>query len=121
MALASLDIVNILNRELPQFGCPASTLSSLAGISSGKLSSYLNGVTRCPHEHELKLRQTWARLKKLVEFAKPLPLDFRKVGELKSLLEQMESQVLTVVVFRTDEQLADDDSLRLLAGAETRQ
>ena len=61
------------------------------------------------------------QLKKLVEFAKPLPLDFRKVGELKSLLEQMESQVLTVVVFRTDEQLADDDSLRLLAGAETRQ
>jgi hypothetical protein len=98
MALASLDIVAILKRELLSFGVPASTLASLAGISSGKLSSYLNEVTRCPNDHELRLRQAWTQLKRLIEKTKPLPLNFTKAGALRRSLDMMEAGTLVVVV-----------------------
>jgi len=105
MALATFDIIAILQRELPQLGIPASTVSSLAGISSGKLSSYMNGVNRCPVDHEVKLRVTWAQLKKLIEYAAPLPLDYRKVAQLRKSLDAMEDGTLQIVVFenRCDE------------------
>src|SRR5207249_5159117 len=38
VTLATFDIINILRRELPQVGCRMSTVASLAGVSSGKMS-----------------------------------------------------------------------------------
>jgi hypothetical protein len=103
MAGASLDIVNVLNRELPNFGVPASTVARLAGISGGRLSSYLNGsgVVRVPTSDELKLRNAWTQLKKLIHFAKPLPLDYRKFGELDHSIKMMEGGLLTICVFES--------------------
>jgi hypothetical protein len=103
MALATFDIVAILRRELPEYGVPAATLSSLAGISSGKLSAYLNGIARCPNEHELRLRTTWAQIKKLVTHADPLPLNFTRADILRKCIDLMESGVLKVVVFEQKE------------------
>jgi hypothetical protein len=101
MALATYDIIAILQRELPHLGIPASTVSSLAGISSGKLSSYMNGVNRCPHEHEIKLRKTWAQLRKLIEYAAPLPLNYTRADVLRRCIDMVESGILQVVVFET--------------------
>jgi len=102
MALAWLDIISVLKRELPQLGVPASTLSSLAGISSGKLSSYLNGVNRCPNEHDVKLRKTWSQLRKLIEYAAPLPLNYTRADVLRRCIDIMEEGVLQIVVFEHD-------------------
>jgi hypothetical protein len=96
---ASLDIINVLRKELPEFGCPATTVSALAGISSGKLSSYMNGVNRCPNEHDRRLRETWAALKKLIHHAEPLPIDYRKVDKLRQSLDAFESGALQIVIF----------------------
>jgi hypothetical protein len=103
MALATFDIIAILQRELPLRGIPASTLSSLAGISSGKLSSYMNGVNRCPVEHEVKLRTTWAQLKKLIEKTTPLPLNYTRANVLRRCIDLMESDRLQIIVVDSDQ------------------
>ena len=102
MALATFDIIAILQRELPQLGIPASTVSSLAGISSGKLSSYMNGVNRCPIEHELRLRKTWAQLHKLIEHSAPLPLNYTRANVLRRCIDLMEAGLLLVIVHESD-------------------
>ena len=97
----SLDIITILGKELAALGIPASTVSSLAGISSGKLSSYLSGLNRCPAQHDIALRKTWASLKKLIAYAHPIPVDYRKIALLKEALAAMESGELQIVVLQT--------------------
>jgi hypothetical protein len=104
LALATLDIIAVLQRELKQFECPASTLASLAGISGSKLTSYLNETNRCPVEHELKLRTAWAQFKKLVEFARPLRLDYSKTGDVRRCIQMMDDGELQVIVYRTSDQ-----------------
>jgi hypothetical protein len=99
MNTATFDIVNVLNRELKDLGVPATTLATLAGISSGKMSSYLNGITPVPNEHDLKLRLTWASLKKLISSAAPLPIDYRRAAKLRESLDLLESGALQIVVF----------------------
>lgn len=100
MATGTLDVVNVLNRELREWNCPARTLAHIAGLSSGKLSSYLNEVTRVPVEDELKLRTKWAALKRLIDATKPLPLDLSKVGDISRSLDAFESGELQIVVTR---------------------
>ena len=110
MALATFDIVNVLRRELKQlnadgsvkFDCPMSTVASLAGVSSGKISAYMNEVQRVPHNHEIALRKSWSDLKRLIEYSYPLPLDFRKVDKLRECIEMMQEQTLQIVVFEHD-------------------
>jgi hypothetical protein len=108
MALATFDIVSILRRELAQSGCPASTVGALAQISSGKISAYLNGAVPCPAQHDLRLRKTWASLKKLVDYAQPLPIDFRKVTQLRTAINMVESGELQIVIFEKGPGTADD-------------
>jgi hypothetical protein len=96
---AALDIISVANQTLEELRCPASTLAGLAGITGAKLSQYLNGVVRIGAQDELKLRNTIASLRKLVEYASPLPLDYRRVGEIRRLLDTMEAGILQVVVF----------------------
>lgn len=100
--LGTLDIIAVLKRELRDFEMPASTVSALAGISGGKLSSYLNGARRCPSHHDVALRRTWAQLKKLIHDAGMLPLDYRKVDRLRGSIAAMESGELQIVVLHQE-------------------
>jgi|GEM_PF-5008412 len=95
---ASLDIINVLKKELSDLHCPASTLATLAGVSGGRLSTYLNEVAPCPAPDELKLRETLALVKRLVEYSRPLPLDFRRCGEIRRSIDLMESGALKIVL-----------------------
>jgi hypothetical protein len=97
--------MNTLKYELRNRAIPVSTLASIADISSGKLSSYLNGQTRCSNEHELKLRNGWTRLKRLIEFSAPLPLNYTRADELQDCIYLMESGELQIVVFRTSDKI----------------
>lgn len=102
MSLATFDIISILRRELPPSGCRMSTVASLAGVSSGKMSAYMNGIVRVPHDHEVRLRKTWAQLKKLAEYSRPLPLDFGKVSAIRQCIDLMENNQLHIAVFEHD-------------------
>jgi len=100
----SLDIVTILKRELPALNLPASTVASLAGISPSKLTSYLNGVGRCGHDHDIKLRAAWSGLKKFLEYAGPIPVDFRRVDKLRESIQAMAEGRLKIVVIHEPEE-----------------
>jgi hypothetical protein len=108
--LTTFDIVSVLRRELKtlnedgtvRFDCPMSTVAALAGVSSGKMSAYMNASVRVPHEHDIRLRKTWESLKKLLEYAYPVPVDLRKIDRLRQSLEEMESGSLQIVVFKTE-------------------
>ena len=96
---ATLDIMNILRRELAEFRVPAGTVASLADISSGKMSQYLNGSIRCPIEHEIRLRKTWTGLRRLIELCRPIPINYAKTGELKQSLIALENRELHILIF----------------------
>ena len=101
--MAVFGIENILKRELPLYGVPGTTVGTLAGISSGMMSAYINGQRRVPNDHEIKLHDAWAKLKKLIEYARPLPLNFKKAGELRECIRLMESGSLFIIVGNSSE------------------
>jgi hypothetical protein len=71
----------------------------LAGISGAKLSQYLNDVVRVGAQDELRLRNATIALRKLVEFSRPLPLDFGQVGAIRQCIDMMESGDLQIIIF----------------------
>ena len=93
-----LDIVSILRTELPTRRIPAACVACLSGISSGRLSSYLNQNVTCPGSDATKLIQTWEQIKKLLEFAAPLPLNFRDAGAIAECIRKMENKTLQIIV-----------------------
>jgi hypothetical protein len=95
-----MEIVETVNRDLQHLGCPASTLAGLAGIAGGRLSNYLNGVQSVPNDDDRKLRLALAGLKKLIAAAQPLPIDFRKVGELRQLISALENGGIEIFVLQ---------------------
>ena len=102
MAVGSLDIISILDRELRDHDVPASCIAKIAGVSSGRLSAYLNGTIQCSAQHQLALREAWLQLKKLIVFAAPLPLGFSKHKEVTRCIDMMERGVLQVVVIENE-------------------
>jgi hypothetical protein len=98
MAIGPLDIVNVLNTELPAFGVPQRTLATLCGISSGRLSAYLSENRRLEAEDNIKLRRTWASLKRIIELARPLKLDLSRPGDLGRVIEADQSGHLLIIV-----------------------
>lgn len=105
--MATHDICGILRRELTARGIPASTIAALAGISSSRLSKYLNGSERCPIDHEVALYEAWSNLRKLLEYAAPLPLDYSKTNQIRECIDKMNDGTLRIIVFRPDETEAE--------------
>jgi hypothetical protein len=96
---AAFDIITILNKELREFNVPARALASESGISAPRLGSYLNEDIRCPAEHDLLLRETWTKIKRLIALCDPIPIDFSKAGVVRQLIKMMESGELQVVIY----------------------
>jgi hypothetical protein len=90
--------IAMLNEALIELNCPASLICGLTGISNGTLSNYRNGVTRLTGDHDFKIRTAVAALKKLVEAARPIPVDFRRVAELRPLIDSLESGRIAIIV-----------------------
>jgi hypothetical protein len=90
--------IEMLNKELVALNCPASVIAGLTGISNGTLSNYRNGVTRLTGTDDFKIRNAVATLKKLVEAAHPIPVDFRRVAELRPLVDALETGRLVIIV-----------------------
>jgi hypothetical protein len=96
---AKFDIIRILNEEAGALGVPDSTTSALSGVPPARLSGYRRGVEKCPNHHEKMLRETWSDLKKLIDAAYPLPLDYRKVDALRQSIKMMKSGELSILVY----------------------
>ena len=100
--MGTRNVCEILRHELPARQIPASSIAALADITSSRLSKYLLGSERCPLAHEESLYAAWSRLRQLIEFASPLPLNFSKVNELRRCIEMMESNELQIIIFQPD-------------------
>lgn len=108
--MGSFDIITILRRELPALNIPASTLAGLTNsVSSSRLSKYLNGSERCGGEHYEQLQKAWSKLKQLIQFSAPLPLDYRKVDKLRESLDAMETGSLRIIVYNETESVKEDN------------
>ena len=90
--------IEMLNKELAALNCPASVIAGLAGISNGTLSNYRNGITPLTGSDDFKIRNAVSALKKLVEAAKPIPVDFRRVNELKPLVDSLTAGKIAIIV-----------------------
>jgi hypothetical protein len=95
----SLDIVTRLRTELPALRVPISTVASLAGISSSRVSSYVNGVLGCPGTDNVLLNDTWRDLQNLIKAVDPLILDYRRVEALRTAIKLMHEGRLHVSCF----------------------
>ena len=95
----SLDIVTRLRTELPALRVPVSTVASLAGLSSSRVSSYINGVLNCPGADNTLLNDTWRDLQNLIQAVDPLILDYRRVDALRTAIRLMHTGRLHVSCF----------------------
>ncbi len=90
--------ISMLNKELAALNCPASLICGLTGISNGTLSNYRNGVTRLTGPDDRKIREAIEAVKKLVAAAHPIPVDFRRVAELRPLVDSIKSNQVYIIV-----------------------
>ncbi len=104
---ATFDTVLMCNQMLREFGIPAATVASLAGLSRAKLCRYLNETETLAGQHDLDVRMACESLKRLIQFAQPLPLDYSKHGDLKRSIALMESGKLKVVLLDLEPEPAD--------------
>jgi predicted transcriptional regulator len=102
---AAFDIVTVTNKMIAELKCPANTVASLAGITGAKLSQYLNGVLRIGAQDEIKLRNTVSQLKKLVEYSRPLPLNYKLAGVLRECIQMIEDGELQIIVYENKQQI----------------
>jgi hypothetical protein len=92
--------------------CPAALVCSLAGINSGKLSRILKGHELPGAVDELALRKAVASLRKLSEFSKPFPLDWRECEQIRTCVEMMEAGELKIILIApgSNQNLTDTDN-----------
>jgi hypothetical protein len=92
-----LDQVSIIKSTLAELNAPARILTALSGLSDGTVSNILAGTQTAP-ERIQELYDATASLKRLVELARPLPLDFRRSDVLREMLKALRDGRLRVCV-----------------------
>jgi hypothetical protein len=92
-----------MEHELALLGCPVSTIAAISAVSNGTLSHYRSGAQQPSRQDTLKISEALTDLKNLVAAAAPLPLDFRRVGELKDLIAGLKGKSLTIFVRKSGE------------------
>jgi hypothetical protein len=90
--------------------CPAATVSSLAGLNSGKLSRILRGHEQVGGADELALRKAVNSLRRLSEFSKPFPLDWREFDQIRTCIDLMERGQLKIILMATPELNLTDET-----------
>lgn len=94
----SLDPATQLKNKMRELDLSGQALSFLAGISAGHLSAYLMGTTR-PDDMKLrKIQEIISGIEQLAKMSKPLPVDLRRVSEIKRLLEALDKGRLEISV-----------------------
>jgi len=80
-----------LNNFIDETGCPAVAVAALCKISQPVLSNYRTGVLQPSSGDAKKIDETVSRLRMLIATLRPIPIDFRRVGEIQTLLDKVEA------------------------------
>ena len=79
--------ISAITEKLKNLGCSNETFCAVAGISPAQLSRAQRGLTVISGPESLRLSEIVRALREIQEAAKPLPLSFRSVQEVQTLLE----------------------------------
>jgi hypothetical protein len=80
---------NIVSVKMAALGISQQQLSYYSGLHTNKLSPMLSGQRDLGAVELTKINEALAGLEKLAEAALPWPIDFRRVVEIKRLMEQL--------------------------------
>lgn len=94
-----------IRRYLETIGCPLETFLKVAEFPSARWSRVTRGVVSISGDEILKLSGIALALRQIAEAAKPLPLSFRSVEDVKLLLEYHRCLVL----WKTIPSVLDED------------
>jgi hypothetical protein len=92
------DLIDLSLQKMNQMGAPAACIAALTGIATSDLSAYLNKQRPVPHHKARLIYDTTAKLEQLVNALAPIPLDYRRGGLIKLIVEKFDSQSLIVFV-----------------------
>jgi len=80
---------NIISVKMAALGISQQQLAYYTSIHTNKLSPFLSGQKDLGAVELTKINDALASLEKLAETALPWPVDFRRVVEVKRLMEQL--------------------------------
>jgi hypothetical protein len=70
-------------------GIPTASLAALLSVNPNRVSLFLNGTKQLSNVELIKLDALFEDLTRLVECARPWPIQWRDVGVIKDLLKRM--------------------------------
>src|SRR5690349_1491602 len=80
---------SIISLKLTELDLSQTQLSAYCGVNVNKISPWLAGTRDIDNVSLLRIDDTLRSLATLSKIAKPWPLDFRKVAEIKALLQRL--------------------------------
>jgi hypothetical protein len=93
-----IDAFSVAEQQIAMMKVPLSTIAVLTGISATELSAIFLRQRPCTHDKELKIAAAARALKQLSDEIAPIPVDFRRGGTLREVLERIRAGSLKVVV-----------------------
>jgi len=103
----SATYTNIILMKMTALGISQQQLGYYAGIRSQQLSPLLSGQKSLDAVSLTKINDALASLEKLAEAALPWVLDFRRVVEIKKLMDQLKYGELDKLIAATREAAAE--------------
>jgi hypothetical protein len=98
---------NKVTMSMAALGINQSQLSFYTQIHTHKLSPFLSGQRDLDAQSLLKIDNILADLEKISEVAKPWPIDFKRVAEVKDLVTKLKNGELDRLIESTREAAAD--------------
>ena len=102
--MGKLDLINLAASKIVAHQIPQSLVSAVSGISPSELSAYLNHVKATPNDKGRRIYDAVISLEHLIQAAEPLPLDLRRGGILKDVIEKVSEDRLRILVLETASQ-----------------
>lgn len=99
--MGTLDLINLASSKIAAQQIPQSLVAAVSGISPSELSAYLNHVKPTPNDKSRQIYDAVVSLERLIEAARPLPIDMRRGGILKDVIEKMSEDRLRILVHET--------------------
>jgi hypothetical protein len=80
---------NLTRVTLAELDISLQQLSAFSGVNINKISPWISGTKDIGNLELEKINTTIHNLEQLVELAHPWPIDFRRVGAIKNLLDRL--------------------------------
>jgi hypothetical protein len=80
---------NLTRMTLAELDVSQQQLSAFSGVNINRISPWISGTKDIGNLDLEKINETIRNLKRLTELAQPWPIDFRRVGTIRLLLERL--------------------------------